>query len=355
MIEVLANGKKFAGWTSVTISRTIESISGSFSLELSTGRPGYSAVGLFPGDSVQIFSDGILALVGYVEKISASFGASAHKISVTGRETTCDLVDCAVESPLEWKRKKADAIISDILSKYGIPFYNAYGVNVGAELSTFAIDPGTKAIDAIAKLCKERGFLACSNGFGSVFLFDPSAAVRGPTLRQGQNLLSASAEVSLSGRFSAYKVFGSGSPKKKVVGEASDSEVGRYRPFVAVDANATEKESTQARADWECEIRRAKSVNYRCTVPGWFRSPESIWSPGIVCKVEAPAIFAGNGVDLLVSSVGLSFGSGGSIANLGLCSRDAFTPQPETKKKQGQKTKAKSVDVWAGIRKAVRK
>ncbi len=353
MIEVVANGRKFTGWTSANISRSLSNIAAGFSLQLVGHDVEGSLIRLFPGDSVEVFADGVKVIDGYIDKLTTAFNANGKQVGVQGFEKTCDLADCCVESPVEWRKKKIDIIISDILQKFDLSFYNAQNVDLGAALSSFAVDPGTKALDAIAKLCKERGVLPVSNGLGKVFLLKPSACERGPALKQGQNLLSASADYSLSGRFSSYYVYGTGKAKKRVKSCKEDSDVERFRPLIIVDPNASEKESTDARAEWECSIRKAKSMQFKCSVSGWKISETKVWEPGLICSFEAPELFVDSPLDLLVSSVNYSFGPGGSVVNLTLCQQDSFEPQPEVKKQKKTSFKAPRANVWASISKAV--
>lgn len=350
MIEVFANGLKFAYWTSATINRAVGNIAAAFSLTLTTKQAGGERVQLFPGDLVQIDVDGVPAVKGFVDKISSSYSAGSHSLTVSGFELTCDLVDCCVEAPLEWTNAKMDKIIADICGKFGIGFYNPMGVDCGEPIKKFSIDPGTKAVEAIGKLCKERGVLPCSNGLGKVYLIKPSAAESSAAIREGVNILSANAEVSVGGIYSDYFVYGSGKAKKQIQAHKSDSDVVRYRPLIIVDANATEKATVEARADWEKSSRKAKSMNLKFSVNGW-TAEGKLWQPGTLCSVYSPAVFIDDEIELLISQVSFSLGASGSVTNLTLVDPQSFEPQPETKK--AEKNATVKTDVWATIKKAV--
>lgn len=349
MIEVFANGRKFSNWTEARVVRSLDRIAAAFSLTLVARSSEGDRVRLFPGDSVSIVVDGVKVISGYVDELSASFSAGSHAISVTGSEKTSDIADCCVESPLEWKDKTMAEIVDSICKAFGLKFSNSMGVDVGKPFSRFSVEPGAKALDTIAKLCKERGVLPCSDGLGGIFLLKPESCSRGPALKQGENLASASVGFSLVSRFSKYSVYGTG--RKKVVGEASDSDVPRARSMVIVDSNAVEKEQVQARADWESRVRKAKSMKFSASVNGWSHA-NGLWVPGVICSLFAPEAFVETPIDLLVSSVEYSWGSSGSVANLTLVSPDVYAPQPESKKKKAKKG-AKS-DPWVSIKKAVK-
>ena len=350
MIEVYANGRKFSEWTEARVQRSLDHIAASFSLSLVARNPDGDPVRLFPGDSVEVAVNGTKVISGYVDRLSTSFSAGSHTVSVSGSECSADIADCCLDNPLEWENKKMDEIIRIVCAGFGMSFANRMGVDVGAPFKRFSVEPGTKALDTISKLCKERGILCCSDGLGKVYLLKPESCPRGPALRQGENLMAASVDFSLVDRFSSYTVYGTGKAKKKVVGEASDSDVPRKRPLIVVDSNAVEKDKVQARADWESRIRKAKSMGFRATVHGW-EHDGGLWVPGVICSFEAPELFVGSPLDLLVSSVEYSWGSQGEVTNMTLVPPDVFEPQPESKKPKA--VKAPKADPWKSIKKAV--
>ena len=350
MIEVFANGRKFSEWTAPRVNRSLDHIAAAFSLSLVARDAAGERVRLFPGDSVDVSVNGTKVISGFVDQLSTSFSDSSHSVSVSGSESSSDLADCCIESPLEWESKKMDEIIRSICATFGLSFSNSMGVDVGEPFKKFSIEPGTKAVEAISELCNERGILCCSNGLGKLFLLKPESCPRGPALRQGENLMAASVDFSLVDRFSTYKVYGTGKARKKVVATASDADVTRNRPLTIVDSNAVEKDKVQARADWECRIRRAKSMGFRATVHGW-ENDQGIWEPGVICSFYAPELYVETPLDLLVSAVEYSWSdSAGEVTNLTLVSPDVYEPQPESKK-----VKAKKIvnDPWKSVKKAV--
>lgn len=352
MIEVFANGKRFSNWTGVNIRRSLDNIAASFSLSLASSDQDAQTVGLFPGDSVEVSVNGEKAIKGYVDKLSTSFAAGSLDIRVSGSECSSDLADCCLESPLEWLKKDISAILRDICARFGLNFTNSMKVDVGDAFDRFAVDPGSRAIDSIQKLCRERGMLLCSDGLGNTRLMKPDACPRGDSLEQGVNLVSASVNLSLTDRYSKYTVHGTGIAKKKVSAESDDASVSRPRTLVIVDSNAVDKDKVQARADWEKNVRAAKSMSVSATVHGWNCS-SGLWSPGVMCSFKASKLGIPDAVDLLVNSVAFSWSaSSGEVTNLELVSPEVYTPQPESKKKK--LAKKKSRDPWDAIAKAVK-
>ena len=354
MIEVFANGIKFDYWTDVTISRSLGNIAAGFRLNLTNQDAQGNRIRLFSGDLVEIDLDGIGAVKGFLGPMSVSFDDGRASLSFTGNEMTCDLVDCCATKQMEWLEKPAQRIIADICSEFGLNFYNPYAVDCGANIENFSVDPGTKAVDAIAKICKQRGILPCSNGMGKVFVIKPSEAPRGPELAQGVNIVSATANYNAQALYSDYYVYGTGKAKKKIVAHKKDPSV-RYRPLVIVDANSVDQDSVEMRAAWELSIRKARSISFSITVKGWKRDETSLWEPGIVCTVNSPALLVDDPVDMIVSQVNYSFGTGGETTSLTLVPVDSFEPEPEKQKpKKAIAPKKKASNVWNQIKKATR-
>ncbi len=351
MIDVYANGKKFSGWLSARLGFSLDHIAATFSLSLAP-LGDLEGLGIFPGDSCEVFCDGERVIDGFVDRLSSSFGTGLHTVEVSGSERTSDIADCSLVVPHEWTDRDAGEIVSDVCRAFGLYFSNPLGVDSGKRFSKFSAEPGGRALDVISKICRERGILVRSDGLGRVSFFRPELARRGDSLRQGENLLSARAEYSLVDRFSEYTVLGTGNPRKKVSGKASDAEVLRPRRLVIVDTNATEKDKVEARAEFEKNSRMAKSSKVEATVSGWM-SGSGIWKPGVVCSVLAPAL----GIpceDFLVNSVNLSWSpSEGETASLSLVPPGSYAPQPERSKKKKGKSPGKP-DPWNSIRKTVR-
>ena len=352
MIEVFANGRKFSEWTSARVVRSLDHIAATFSLSLVSSDANGNPVRLFPGDSVELSVDGVKVVSGYVDRLSTSFAVGSHSVSVEGSESSADMADCCVVDPFEWENKKMDEIIRIVCAGFGLSFSNSMNVDVGEPFRRFSVEPGARALDTISKLCRERGILCCSNGLGKIYLLKPEACKRGPALEEGVNIAAASVDFSLVDRFSTYTVYGTGKASKKVSAEAADSDVTRKRPMIVVDSNAVEKDKVQARADWECKVRKAKSMGFRASVNGYSHSG-GVWEPGVICSFSSPKLFVDRPVDLLVSAVEYTFGQSGEMTNLILVSPDVFTPQPESKKVQAVKSTAAKVSPWDAVKKAV--
>ena len=70
------------GWTSITVTRSLDTISGSFQLEVSERDPGALVPrAIRPGEACRVSLDGETVITGYVDAVAPSYDASAHTIA----------------------------------------------------------------------------------------------------------------------------------------------------------------------------------------------------------------------------------------------------------------------------------
>jgi prophage tail gpP-like protein len=353
MINVKVNGKTFTAWDSMSIKKSLDKIADTFTLSLIPSSGDSIPVNVFPDDSIKIFLDDLELFSGYIDEISSSFDNGSHSVSVSGSESTNDLVKNSLESPLEWKNKKADAIIKSICSRFGINFSNPAGVSVGAPIPLFSAEPGRSAFDAIQKVCRLKYLIPVSDGLGNITLFNIKDVRHGPELEQGKNLLSGSSKISTSDRHSKYTVLGTGQAKKKIQASVTDDDIQRYTPLVIIDSSAMTLRAVSSRAQWEARVRAAKGISFDCGVSGWRMDDENLWKPGLLCKITAPSLFLSTGKYFLVSEATLKYDGSGTSTDITLCIKDLFSPEPEeTRVAKAKKGKIK-VDKYAEIRKEI--
>ena len=353
MIEAFSNGIKFDYWTSVSVSRSLGRIAASFRMNLTNHDAQGGRVKLFSGDLIEVDIDGIGALKGFVGPLSLSLDERGGNFSVSGHEMTCDLVDCCTTRQMEWLDKDAGQIISDLCDEFGLKFYNPQNVDLGISIKKFSVDPGTRAVDAISKICRQRGILPCSNGMGKVYVVKPSGCPRGPAIVEGENIVGIRADYNANALYSDYYVYGTGKADKKIVAHRQDPSV-RNRPLVIIDSDAVDKDSVEARAAWEMSIRRAQSISYQVSLKGWKRDKQNLWEPGLICTLESPSVLVDDPVDMIESEVDYSWSNSGEDVELTLAPVDSYEPEPETEKPQKViSPKAKSVNVWEQIKRTV--
>lgn len=334
-VSLRVGGTVWSGWKSVTVTRALDAISGSFSLALADRwQEGSVTWPLAPGLAVSVALEGETVISGYIDETSPSFDKSSHGIGVSGRDAACDLVDCsAVHTPGEWSNIGLDRLARILAAPFGLAVRRE--TSVGRAIPTFKLQTGETAFEALERACRMRGVLALSDGKGAIVL----AAIgqeRATALEQGVNVLSASAKASLKDRFSQYIVNGqqqgsddlSGVLAAAVRGSASDPAVPRYRPMVVTAEGQASKGSAVRRAHWEASVRAARGASLEVTVQGWRQSENGpLWPLNALVPVRIPYLLTEQ--DLLISGVEYAISDSGALTRLTLTRPDAFQPEPD--------------------------
>ncbi len=335
-IVVAINGTNYAGWTAADATRSLDALCGSFNVELSD-RWGEQQIPreIRPGDACQVFADGEPVITGYVDVVSPSIGPDEHKVAISGRDKTADMVDCSGEiESFEAYNITLDALATMLAKPFGIQVKTICGV--GAAFYRVALEPGETAFDCLDRYAKKRGILCTTDGEGALVLSSRENFKEcGAAIVEGVNLLSGVANFDFRDRFSEYttngqmpSMFGGArDPVHDQVGRARDNNVKRYRPlFLSCEMNAC-GDDARIRSENECAYRAGKSLRANIDVPGWRHAGGELWTPGQLIPVTSDSLYL-DGPLLVGSGVRYAFSSeGGTIAELELTRPDAYLMQ----------------------------
>ena len=100
-VAIIIGGSAHVGWTEATVTRSLETISGSFAVTLTEREPGERTPRTIrPGDECRVELAGDAVIQGYVDAVTVDYDSRGHTIAIRGRDATGDLVDCsAATSP----------------------------------------------------------------------------------------------------------------------------------------------------------------------------------------------------------------------------------------------------------------
>ena len=338
------NGIDWRGWKTTEITRSVETLSGSFTLGLTDRwKEGQEAVPIAAGMSCEIASRDDVLITGYIDKLSISRSGSDHSIRVSGRDKSGDLIDCsAMNTPGTWKGVSVETLAKELCSPFGIEI--TVEGSTGASIPSFALEQGEKVYDALKRAAKIRGLLLYPDGSGKVKI-SAIGSKEGAPLVEGKNVLTCAIEYDMSQRFSDYVVKGQQQSTDDMFGEAAagvsaetkDPAVKRYRPLVIRAESQVSSSGAQTRAAWEASTRAGKSVTVTATVFDWRQPDGSLWLPNLLVQCTFPTLSLNE--KLLVASVVHTQGTEGTISRMTLRSPAAYTPEPEkeedSKKKKG--------------------
>ncbi|HAW0588242.1 TPA: baseplate protein [Escherichia coli] len=344
-VTLRTDGRLFTGWTSVSVTRSIESVAGYFELGVNVP-PGTDLSGLAPGKAFTLEIGGQIVCTGYIDSRRRQMTADSMKITVAGRDKTADLIDCAaVYSGGQWKNRTLEQIARDLCAPYGVTVrWELSDKESSAAFPGFTLDHSETVYEALVRASRARGVLMTSNAAGEL-VFSRAASTATDELVLGENLLTLDFEEDFRDRFSEYTVKGYARANgaegddidaKSIVsrkGTATDSDVTRYRPMIIIaDSKITAKDA-QARALREQRRRLAKSITFEAEIDGWTRKDGQLWMPNLLVTIDASK-YAIKTTELLVSKVTLILNDqDGLKTRVSLAPREGFLVPVESDRK----------------------
>lgn len=331
MIEVKVNQSIFGGWKTCNIPFGIEQIANSFEIGFKERWSGQDNPYPIPvGSSCQVLIDGETVITGYVDDNNPNFDANMHEIQLTGRDKTGDLVDCsAIYKSGQWLNATLDKIVRDICAPFSIPVI--IDAPMGEAFSTFSIQEGETAFEAIDRACRMRAVLPVSNGLGGLVLTRAKNSAPIAELIQGQNILSAQGEFSMRERYSTYIIkgqdrssddFDTPETHSQVMATVTDEFVKRYRPLIVLAEDKGPHATYAQRAEWERNVRRGRSARATITVRGWRNATGALWRANTVAHLYSS--YLGADANLLIAGGRYLSNEQGRFTQLVLVGRGAL-------------------------------
>ncbi len=340
VVQLVLGGRALEAWTSVRVTRSIESGAGVFELAASERHPGSPTARLIrPGEACAIRIDGEVLITGYVDEVEVTLEGSSHLISVRGRDAVADLIDCAPDvDPAEWANVDLLKLATELAKPFRINV--RADVDIGPPLQRVALSAGQRAWDLIEQAARFAKVLPISDGKGGLVFTRAGRARLASAIVEGENLLRARASYSDADRFSEYIVKGDspdydgllGAKAGRAVGRAPDKLVTRHRPLLLVSDQAVDDAKCTARAQWESLTRAARAARAEVEVQGWRQASGALWPLNALVPLHSPSL--GLSGEFLIASVTFTLDESGSITALQLMRPDAFTtaPAPEPKR-----------------------
>ncbi len=330
---LIIDGKTWNTWDSISYSRSIERMGGSFQVTLAQKpEAGFLSSAMRIGLPVQIEIDGETVLDGYIDDVDHSYDDRTASISVVGRDKTGDLIDCAatVDGPFEFNNRKLEKVIEQIIKPFGIDLI--VDVDTGKPFSRLAIQPGETAHAFIDRICRFRAVLPVSNGIGGLVLVKPSDEKSPGRLVYGQNILKGRVQTKGAERFSLYVLKGQAEGHDESTagevsggeGRATDERVTRYRPTVITAESQGFTQTLQERAEWQRNVSRARGNTATYDVVGWYADAETktLWKPNTLVWVEDAARSINR--EMLITSMTLQRSNQGTFTTLELAIPEAY-------------------------------
>jgi len=350
IVSLEVNGIAWRGWEEVTITRAVDAVSGQFDVEL-TDRWS-DDLGTLPiaasmpvtiatrAEAGSPGSDTDTTLIrGYIDTVKTSIAAGQHTISITGRDASADLVDCsAVHKPGEWRHKTCLQLAQILADPFGVPV--TLQGDQGAAIPLHKIEPGETAWECLERALRQRELVAMPDANGGILIVSIGTGRTTTGLVFGQNLLSASADFNVKGRYSEYRVLAQnkgsdsehGAAAAHILAVSFDDTIERYRPKVVTGESPKDTATAKRRADWEASVQAGRSATFEASVQGWRQADGTLWPLNAMCAVVCTPLRVIQ--DLMVGKVVHKLGSGGTTTALTLRSPLAYAQEFEKKLKK---------------------
>lgn len=343
-VALLVGGKRYSGWKSIRVTRTIEGLAGSFTLDVSDRWDGSQAPWpIFEEAPCAVYIDADKVIDGYVDTRKLSCSSDSRSLSYSGNDRTIDLVESSVlildssTKGHKWSYRNIDiaAFATAIAKQHGITVSVQPGLVLQRDPLLVA-HPGETGYEAIKRAAGSASVIIIGDGAGGIVI-TRSGTRRVTALVEGGNIKTAEVEYNSKERFSSYLISSQPPGSDDAYGEslrvqaqATDADVLRTnRVLVVRPDKGMDAATARRRADWEARIRAAKSATISVTVQGWRMPDGKLWPINAITHVSAPRMIGVEG-DMLISQVEYSTGEQGTLTTISLVRPDALTPEPQT-------------------------
>ena len=332
-VRLEVDGQTYGGWTKISITRGLDQVAGTFELEVTERWPGQSELRFVEeGSSCRVLVDDEPVITGYVDDLNIEYDAGSHTVSVSGRDKTCDIVDCCPPST-QLSGQNLVSLAKNLCAPFGIEVVSTVCPSTTAGVKT---NEGDTVYDLLRQQAAAAAVLLYSNGAGNLVIGRAGTDKAGAALVLGENIKKCSFSGSMKERFSDYTVRGqsaasdtwAGKAAAHPKGTAKDPWVKRYRPLTIVAEQESQGASAQQRAQWEANTRYGKGKSITYTVNGWYGG-DLLWQPNHMVSIKDK--FVSLYKEWLIVSVTWKMDDGGWITQITAQPKEAYDLIPVKK------------------------
>ncbi|UCF50249.1 MAG: hypothetical protein JSU91_01855 [Thermoplasmatales archaeon] len=334
-MDLEINGQKYTGFLTAKVTHSIDEIC--HSLQFTATSDSIKNYPIKNNAECSVFIGAREIFNGYIDIIEPIYSADSHTINIQGRSKASVLVDSSVWDSKTFKGPSsfltiAQRVLADIESDIIIidqtGAINTYKKDISAE-------PGESVFSFLERLAQKSQFMLVSDGSGNLNMIR-TGLIRNTTLLLNQkngdnnNILTGSASYDYSRRYSEYRVVGQASStsnisnegQTKIIGTATDRDMNITKKLeIVVDQDLTIDQAKKL-AQWECNIRRARSQKFNCTVYG-HEKLIGLWDINQITRVVDD--YANIDSDMLIKSVEYTESNDGTFTNIELVPPDAYS------------------------------
>lgn len=334
-VALEVDGSELAGWTSATVTRSMDQICSAFTLT-ATEPDDQGVRVLTPGMTCRVTYGGEPLVTGYIDTVEVAYGAESHEITVAGRSKTKDLVDCS--APPDWAGRNlmqcTEMSVLDIIELLCQPF--GIGVVVqGPDVDVARLVPdiqtdhdGASVASVIQDLVDRYAIWLSDTPDGDLALVSDigTQTANGIVKRKNNptNTLAGRVKRDESNRYSSYTVRGQAKGTDENFGRAAaqisatveDSGVTRYRPLILSGQTDMTPAIAAGQAMKERQSRLASAFEAEYEVVGWKGSAGELWRENRTVQVSDDLLSISQ--PLLVFAVNYQISDNGTRSTLRL-------------------------------------
>ncbi len=346
-MEIRLNGIDLVNFSEVSVFRSMETVSGSFSFSSTADEQ--NRLPVREGNRIEIVVDENTVMTGFIEGIESNASPDSHDFLASGRDVTGDLYDSTVGDIKEFT---GSVQLIDICKAVvaGINLFNTDVINEipitenpiepFSEWDITSADIGMTAFEFLEPFARKRQVILNTDGFGNLILARNTGIKFPASLKTGENgnFINARKVIDNTQRFNIYTAHSQLNPIRMTVGTkpseivqqkglAEDPEIRSSRIYAFNAEESSDSFTAKDRAIWESNFNRARSLSYSGTVQG-HSTNRTIWIPNRLIDVDDS--FNDIQATLLIRSVRYNSSLDlGNNTTLEMTYRSAYTLQAE--------------------------
>jgi len=308
-LVVTIGDNEYTEFQSLSITKNVESIAGSFNISFAGVDPEIEIE-----SEVEITYNDENVFSGFVEVIDSELTESGVNYKYSGRSNCGQLVGTSIEKAVEFKNKKADFIINQVLAPFDIKA--VFDADAGDKIKKFSVEPSEDPASVIKKLVNMRKLLAYDDA-GELLIAKSGDERSGATLSSGRYLAKKTTNV--TNVYSNYTVIGN---SNKIKAEALNNNINRYRPKIIVSSNKIDQATAQNRAEWQKQKDEGKKTTISVSGQGWLDDQGNILRINSIVSLDFLEInLAGN---YLIQNITYNYSNSGTQIDMSLVNEDTY-------------------------------
>jgi prophage tail gpP-like protein len=341
------NGVQYTNFTAASCDIRLDSLSNTFRFDAVA--PDAQALPFKGGEECKVIVDGEPVLTGSIEVVDVDFDGSDHKIIVSGRDKTANILDSRIDriDDIRGDGLTLKSLIERVISELGLDIEVVDEANPppfnGAE-DIAAPEPGDNAFEFIEKYAQKRQVLLTSNSDGNIVITSNSGQVADGRVQHiidadDNNVISGRFRFDTTGRYNLYRISSDLNPTalnlsgnidiSSIVNQSGvvvDSDIRPGRQLIIISNIPFSDAACEDRAKWEADIRRARGLVYSVRVPQFRVGGDQgdLWRINRIYQIVDD--FVGKIEPMLCNSVTFTFDvNNGRNTNLGFVGQKAYT------------------------------